>query len=94
MQIKYLCVLFGAKPSVCSSDVHHMLNVFPCELCNHAFSQIMFPDEEKKAEYASMIESWEPLAHDVSDLMDGSSLPSKCTSETLDQNVLHTLIPL
>ena len=50
----------------------------------------MIPDEERKSEYASLIESWEPLVHDVIGFMDGVSLPSESTWETLEENAMYS----
>jgi hypothetical protein len=36
-----------------------------------------------------MLESWEPLAHDVIGFMDSVALPSECTFETLEQNTVY-----
>ena len=49
----------------------------------------MIPDEERKSEYASLIDSWEPLAHAVIGFMDGVSVPSESSWETLEENAMY-----
>ena len=49
----------------------------------------MFPDEERKSEYASF-ESREPLAHDVICFMDSVSLPSESIVDTFEENAMYS----
>jgi hypothetical protein len=85
MQIKYNCLLFGCTPSECSSALHHLLNIIPWKLRHHAFSKVVFPDEEKMAEYVTMVQLREPVAHDVIGFVDGVAVLSECSSETTEQ---------
>ena len=90
MQIKYICILFGCTPSVCSRVLRRLLKTIPRKLRNHDFSKVVFPDEEKMAEYATMIQLREPVAHDVIGFMDGVAVLSECTSETIEQNAMYS----
>jgi len=90
MQIKYICLLFGCTPSVCSRILRNLLKIIPRKLRHHAFSKVVFPDEEKMAEYAAMVQSREPVAHDVIGFMEGVAVLSECTSETIEQNAMYS----
>jgi hypothetical protein len=50
MSYKYLCMLFGITPSVCSRIIHKMLSKVVRKLRNHPFAQVRFPDEHKMRE--------------------------------------------
>jgi ribosomal protein S27E len=89
MQIKHLCLIFGITPTRCSAVIHHLLRAIPSKLRLHAFAKVVFPNNEKMAEFAAMIEQREPLAHDVIGFMDGVALHSECSSEITQQNSMY-----
>jgi len=76
MQIKYICLLFGCTPSVCSRILRNLLKIIPRKLRHHAFSKVVFPDEEK-------------MAKDRIGFLDGVSLHCKCSSKTFEQNAMY-----
>ena len=89
MHIKHLCLIFGITPTRCSAVICHLLRAIPSKLQLHAFAKVVFPNNEKMAEFAAMIEQREPLAHDVIGFMDGVALKTECTSERVTQNTFY-----
>jgi hypothetical protein len=89
MQLKFLCMIFGITPLVCSHVMRHMLKHIVSTLRWHPWSRVRFPDEEKMREYASMVQAREPSVDDVIGFMDGVSLPSECTDERVEQNAFY-----
>ena len=47
MNVKHLCLLFGATPNVCSQAICQMLKLVPQMLMNNEFAKVVFPDEAK-----------------------------------------------
>ena len=52
----------------------------------HPLARVKFPDNEKMAQFAAMIEWRKPLIDDVIGFMDGVSFTTQCTDERLMQN--------
>ncbi len=89
MNIKHLCLLFGTTPNVCSQTVRRMLKQVPRNLRNNEFAKVVFPNNERMAQFAAMVQNSEPVAHDVIGFLDGVSLHSECSSDTLEQNAMY-----
>ena len=89
MNIKHLCLLFGTTPNVCSQTVRRMLKQVPRILRNNEFAKVVFPNNERMAQFAAMVQNHEPVAHDVIGFLDGVSLHSECSSDTLEQNAMY-----
>ena len=81
MTMKFLCMIFGITPSVCSRTLRHMLK--------RIVKTLKFPDAEKMREYATMVQAREPSVDDVIGFMDGVSLSSECTDERVEQNAFY-----
>ncbi len=89
MGIKYLCLIFGVVPSVCSKVINRMLWLVVRKLKNHPLAKVRFPDAVKKAMFAQMIEACEPTVDDIIGFLDGLSLASECSSEVIEQNSMY-----
>ncbi len=89
MQMKFLCMIFGITPLVCSRRLRHMLKCIIKTLQWHPWSRVKFLDVNKMREYPSMGQAREPLVDDVIGFMDGVSLSLKCTNERVEQNAFY-----
>jgi len=57
MGIKHLCLIFGVVPSCCSNVINKMLWLVVKKLKNHPLAKVRFPNEEKMASFASLIQA-------------------------------------
>ena len=89
MTMRFLCMIFGVTPSVCSRALRHMLKRIVKTLRMHPWSRVKFPDVDKMREYAAMIEAREPSVDDVIGFMDGVSFPLECSDERVEQNAFY-----
>jgi hypothetical protein len=89
MGIKHLCLIFGVVPSCCSDVINKMLRLVVKKLKNHPLAKVRFPNEEKMASFASLIQAREPSVDDVIGFLDGLSLTSECSSEVIEQNAMY-----
>ena len=77
--------------SICVFTCHLLLaEDNPYEVAKSSLFKDCIPDKEKMAEYTTMIQLWEPVAHDVIGFMDGVAVLSECTSETIEQNAMYS----
>ena len=60
------------------------------KLLNHIFARVKFPSEEEMQELAALVHSRELIANDVIGFMDGLSLHSECSSNTVEQNAMYS----
>jgi hypothetical protein len=90
MGIKHLCLIFGITPSVCSRTIRAMLLLVVRKLFRHPLAMVHFPDADKMAMFARLINLREPEVNDVIGFMDGISLSSECTSEQFEQNAMYS----
>ena len=51
MNYKYLCLIFGITPSVCSRAINMMLKRVVTILRDHLFARVWFPDEDNMREF-------------------------------------------
>jgi hypothetical protein len=89
MGIKHLCLIFGIVPSVCSKIIIKMLHLVVKKLEKHPLARITFPNAEKMAYFAQLIQAQETEVDDVIGFMDGVSLTTECTSEETEQNAMY-----
>ena len=89
MQNKFLCIIFGITPSVCSRVVWHMLRRVVNKLRRHPWSRVKFPSPRKMRRFAAMVQAREPLVDDIIGFMDGVSFSSECTDERIEQNSFY-----
>jgi len=89
MTSKHLCLIFGITPSVCSRAINFMLSRVVRNLRVHPMARIQFPNNEKMAEFAAMVQQREPLVDDVIGFMDGVSFTTQSTDERLEQNAFY-----
>ena len=78
IQVKFLCMIFGAVPSVIDRDIKFMVRLVIQKLINHPVSRIRFPTPDQMAEFAALVAHREPLVDDVIGFLDGLSLPWWC----------------
>ncbi len=75
--IKHLCLIFGVVPSCCSDVISKMLQLVVKELImNHPLAKVRFPNVEKMASLASLIQAWEPSVDNIIGFLDGLSFTS------------------
>ncbi len=89
MGIKPLCLIFGVTPTICSNIIYKMIQLVVKKLKNHPLDKVKFPDEEKMAYFAQLIQAREPKVDDAIGFMDGLALTSECTSEWIEQNAMY-----
>ena len=89
MGIKHLCLIFGVTPSRCSGVINNMIKLVVKKLKRHPLAKVKFPNEEKMAHFAQLIQAREPEVDDVIGFMDGLALTSECTSELIKQNTMY-----
>jgi hypothetical protein len=89
MGIKHLCLIFGVTPSRCSGVINNMIKLVVKKLKRHPLAKVKFPNEEKMAHFAQLIQAREPEVDDVIGFMDGLALTSECTSEVIEQNAMY-----
>jgi DDE superfamily endonuclease len=89
MGIKHLCLIFGVVPSVCSKVINSMVRLVVKKLKNHPLAKVRFPDADKMALFAQLIQGREPSVDDVIGFLDGLSLASECSSEVIEQNAMY-----
>jgi hypothetical protein len=66
-----------------------MIQLVVKKLKNHPLPKVKFPDEEKIAYFARLIQAREPDIDDVIVFLDGLALTSECTSEVIEQNAMY-----
>ncbi len=66
-----------------------MLRLVVKKLKNHTLAKVRFPDADKMALFAQLIQAREPLVDDVIGFLDGLSLASECSSELIKQNTIY-----
>jgi hypothetical protein len=49
---------------------------------------VWFPDAEKMAHFARLLQSQEPTTDDIKGFMDGLALTSECTAEDIEHNAM------
>ena len=89
MTDKYLCLIFGITPSVCNRAINSMLKRIVRKLRTHPMARIKFPNIQKMAEFAAMVQQREPLVNDIIGFMDGVSFSSQSTDERVAQNAMY-----
>ena len=89
VQTKFLCMIFGATPSIIERDIKFMIRLVIEKLINHPASRIRFPTQEEMAQFAAIISHREPLAENVIAFLDGLSLPTQCNSSIADQTAKY-----
>ena len=89
MNTKHLRMLFGTTPNVCSQAIRGMLKWVPLILRNNEFVNVAFPNYKRMTQFAAMVQIRELVAHDVIGFLDGVSLHSECSSDTLEQNAMY-----
>lgn len=89
MKTKHLCLIFGIIPSTANSIIVWMLKVVCKKLKNNEYAKVSFPDPEKMAEFASIIQLREPLVDNVIGFVDGLSLPVQCSDNECLQNAAY-----
>ena len=68
MHLKHLCIIFGTNSK-------YMLEWYSSFADgNYEFAKAVLPDAANMADFTAMIESCEPIAHDVIGFMDGVAL--------------------
>jgi hypothetical protein len=90
MGMKHLCLVFGVTPSVCSQSIRAMLTLVVKKLFRHPLATVKFPDADKMAMFARLINLREPEVNDVIGFMNGISFSSECTSEQFEQNAMYS----
>jgi hypothetical protein len=90
MGIKHLCMIFGVVPSICSDVINKMLRLVVRKLKRHPLARVRFPDAEKMAYFAQLIQSQEPRMDDVIGFMDGLALTLECTLKDIEQNAMYS----
>jgi len=89
MTDKHLCLIFGITPSVCNRAINFMLRRIVRKLKTHPMARITFPNNQKMAEFAAMVQLREPLVNDIIGFMDGVSFSAQSTDERVEQNALY-----
>jgi hypothetical protein len=89
LHYKYLCLIFGRTPSICSRVITWMLRKMVRLLRNHLIAMVQFPNNAKMKEYADMIQAREPLVKDVIGFIDSISFPTECTDKRVEQNAYY-----
>lgn len=89
MLLKHVSIIFGVTPSTASRVLKMMLNRVIKYLKRHPLSEVKFPNEEKKMEFASLIRNRERNANNVIGFLDGLSLHTECSSELVTQNSFY-----
>lgn len=86
MRIKHISMIFGITPSVASDVISNMLYLLCEKLKIHPISRISYPNIEKMAEYAAMINRREPKIRNVTGFVDGLKLPVQCGEDPKSQD--------
>jgi hypothetical protein len=89
VQIKYLCMIFGAVPSIIDRDIKEMISRVIETLRAHPAAMIKFPNFEEMTRYAELVRRREPSVRGVIGFLDGLSLPTQCSSEEDEQNAFY-----
>ena len=89
MRIKHICMIFGVTPSSCSRVINSMLRLVVRRLKKHPLARVKFPNAEKMAHFAALIQNREATVDDVIGFMDGVAFASECSSEEIEQNAYY-----
>ena len=89
MSTKFLCLLFGVTPLAFSCILNNMISMTVWKLHHHPLACVKFSNPDEMKQFAEMIQLHEPVVNDVSGFMDGLSLTTDCTDETLTQNTYY-----
>jgi hypothetical protein len=89
VQIKYLCMLFGAVSSIIDRDIKEMIRRVIETLRAHPAAMIKFPNVEEMTRYAELVRRREPYVRGVIGFLDGLSLPIQCSSDEDEQNAFY-----
>ena len=85
LNTKFLCMIFGIVPSVCSRYLHEIRNLICEHLPNNEHAKIRFPDEQEMDLYAQMIMEREPSVTNAVGFIDGVSIPCECGEDEESQ---------
>ena len=86
MQIKHLCLIFGAVPSTVSKYLDIFIYLVPKKLRKNRAARVRYPSQEEREAYAEMVQAREPLADNIIGFVDGVSIQVQCSDEILAQN--------
>jgi hypothetical protein len=65
MGMQHLCLIFGVMLTRCSDIMNKMIQLIVKKLKNYPLAKVKFPDEEKMAYFAQLIQAREPEVDDV-----------------------------
>lgn len=86
MRLKDLSLIFGVLKYQVSVYVRAIRARIISKLANHPEAAVIFPDDEKKAYFASLVRIREPCCTDVIGFTDGLSIPVQCSEDEIQQN--------
>ena len=89
MKLKELCLLLGCVPSSAHRYVKKLLSRTAPLLRRHPDARIKFPDRHEMARLAAIVQTREPLIHNVVGFVDGCSMKIQCSSRTDIQNAYY-----
>jgi len=84
MSNKWLWLIFGITPSLCSRILRRMLRMTVKRLHSHPLARVEFPNEARIPLYLDMVSAREPTVTKVS-----LGLTTECTDERRTQNVYY-----
>lgn len=80
-----LSMLFGISVSLCGDIINEMVERIFDRLESNSDTRIEFLDEEKKIQYAAMIEAREPTVKNCVGFIDGCSIAVQCSVDVESQ---------
>ena len=89
MKTKHLCLLFGVVPTTANIVIRYMMTLLCKKLKNNASATVSFPDADKMAEFAAMVNVREPTVDNVICFVDGLSLAVQCSDNEFLQNAAY-----
>ena len=89
MKTKHLCLLFGIIPTTADIVIRYMMILLCKKLKNNASAKISFPDDDKMAEFAAIVNMREPTVDNVIGFVDGLSLAVQCSDDEHLQNAAY-----
>ena len=87
LRLKFLCMIFGIVPSVCSVEINSMILLIVEKLSAHEDARVKFPSLDECQHYADTIRQREPLVTDVIGFVDGVKVPVQCGSSEEEQAI-------
>lgn len=82
-------MIFGIAPSLVSKYIDEMLRILCSIFLNHPLAKIVWPNNEKKRQFSSMVQRRQQDVHNVIGFVDGLSLPVQCGEDEAHQSLFY-----